>query len=166
MSQYPLKDRTIYLRVQSADLAGLKRMVATGQVDVHKSYGESNWTVLEVVAGNRNLEAVKWLVTECQVNVDSANECGETPLFHAVHFGHSDIYMWLVKEGHANVNAVTPNGITLLHQAAYRGRFDLVQWLVIDKKVNIEIKDFRGDTALDIAKRRQHTDIVKLLSQQ
>eukprot|EP00039_Didymoeca_costata_P014536 m.236357 g.236357 ORF g.236357 m.236357 type:complete len:174 (-) comp16046_c0_seq78:1271-1792(-) len=113
---------------KEGNLCELKDLVSQGwdpKVIVDK-YG---LTALQWAAGSGCLDVVKYLVNECEADIDQSNKEGRTPLMWACRNGHLDIALFLVQQG-ANIHAVTKKGVSSLHWATWGGSIECVDWLL------------------------------------
>lgn len=99
--------------------------------------------------GNLNI-VIQQLNTGVDVNL--ANESGDTPITYAAFMGHLEIVDLLIEKG-AKVNAKGLAGWTPLHLAAQRGHKKITE-LLIEKgaDINSTTDDGFGGTPLDVAK--------------
>lgn len=59
-------------------------------------------------------EILKWLITECKVNVDQQDDAGISPLYAAIFHDQVDSVKLLLELGHAKVDPITHRGYTPL----------------------------------------------------
>ena len=98
------------------------------------------------------------LMQSPQLQVDMANESGETPLMMAALKGHADWVPRLVERG----AKVDRSGWTPLHYAATGPQPSIVAWL-LDKGATVDSRSPNGTTPLMMAARYGSEDSVKLL---
>jgi ankyrin repeat protein len=82
-------------------------------------------------------EIVKYLVQECNANVESKNKHGETIIHVAsCNCDFLDIVQYLTQHCHANVELKNKEGWTALHYASTCGILEIVQHLTCHSNVN------------------------------
>lgn len=105
------------------------------------------------------------VVSECikrgQINLDSQNIGGWTPLMYAAYIGHDNIANLLLEAG-VNVNATTGKGLTPLMLAASCGN-ESIAYFLLQQGAELELKDLRGWTALLHCTSTGHQQMVKFL---
>uniref|UniRef100_A0A8C8CN24 SAM domain-containing protein n=1 Tax=Oncorhynchus tshawytscha TaxID=74940 RepID=A0A8C8CN24_ONCTS len=105
------------------------------------------------------------VVSECikkgEVNLDSKNIGGWTPLMYSSYIGHDNIANLLLEAG-VNVNATTGKGLTPLMLAASCGN-ESIAYFLIQQGAELELKDSRGWTALYHCTSTGHQQMVKFL---
>ena len=113
---------------------------------------------LHIAAKNGDLgEIMKYLAEEMDVNVEDEN--GQTPLYVASLFGHTEIVEALLNRG-ADQRAC-PNR-TPLHVANNAP----VATLLIKAGGNVNVSDLAGDTPLHVAVRKANPELVSALLEQ
>ena len=108
-----------------------------------------------------DLGKVKALLKGNPYLVFSKDKYGETPLHHAVLWGHRDVAELLVASK-AEVNAKTDGAYTPLHWAALRGQKAVVK-LLLTNKPDVNAKSTNGATPLHNASLKGYQDVVELL---
>ncbi|XP_046558351.1 ankyrin repeat and KH domain-containing protein mask-like [Haliotis rubra] len=121
--------------------------------------------VLHFACRGRQLELVKYLVSQGSVDINSSNKHGNTPLMEAASRGHKDVFEFLVKMG-ANVSHVDDYGRNILHLASIYGRMEMVKHILSQNLVDINARDKGGTTAAMKAKRRGNLKVYSLLVSQ
>ncbi|KAM3836018.1 ankyrin repeat and SAM domain-containing protein 3-like [Diretmus argenteus] len=105
------------------------------------------------------------VVAECikkqEVDLDSKNVGGWTPLMYASYIGHDNIANLLLEAG-VNVNATTAKGLSPLMLAASCGN-ESIAYFLLQQGAELELKDFRGWTALVHCTSTGHQQMVKFL---
>ncbi|XP_070961833.1 ankyrin repeat and SAM domain-containing protein 3 isoform X1 [Oncorhynchus clarkii lewisi] len=105
------------------------------------------------------------VVSECikkgEVNLDSKNIGGWTPLMYSSYIGHDNIANLLLEAG-VNVNATTGKGLTPLMLAASCGN-ESIAYFLMQQGAELELKDSRGWTALYHCTSTGHQQMVKFL---
>jgi len=120
-------------------------------------------TLLHIAAFNGRLDIIRYFVDEKKVDINKADNDGNTALHFAAFNGHLGIVKYLVDEKKVDVNKADNDGYTALRLAAFNGHLDIVKYLVDEKKVDINKADNDGATALDKAAFNGHLDTVKYL---
>ncbi|KAI1896215.1 hypothetical protein AGOR_G00092510 [Albula goreensis] len=105
------------------------------------------------------------VVAECirrgEVDLDSKNIGGWTPLMYAAYIGHDNIANLLLEAG-VSVNATTLKGQTPLMLAASCGN-ESIAYFMLQQGAELELKDTRGWTALFHCTSTGHQQMVKFL---
>jgi len=104
---------------------------------------------LHEAALNGDLEEVKFILNNNNLDIDLKDSYGATALYYAAMSGHIDIVQYLVKKG-ANVNLKNNIGQTSLH-LAYFMEFHKVAKYLVDNGADINLKDNSGRTPLYFA---------------
>lgn len=117
---------------KTGDLDTLRRLVQQAW-DPHNTVDKFGSTSLMWAAGEGHLDICKYLVDECNVNINALR--GKEGLMrHALHWagrnGKVDVAQWLVFEKHVDVDVGTEDGTTSLHFAAYNGQLAMCAWLI------------------------------------
>ncbi|KAI9678400.1 MAG: hypothetical protein M1822_008046 [Bathelium mastoideum] len=106
---------------------------------------------------------VKLLLSTANIEVNSMNKDGRTPLSWAAERGHEGIIQLLLQRSQVDVNSMDKYGQTPLGWAARRGHQSIVQLLLKTGQVDVNSMDKYGQTPLGWAARRGHQSIVQLL---
>ncbi|KAM6951621.1 ankyrin repeat and SAM domain-containing protein 3 [Aplochiton taeniatus] len=105
------------------------------------------------------------IVAECikkkEVDLNSKNIGGWTPLMYAAYIGHDNIANLLLEAG-VNVNATNAKGLTPLMLAASCGN-ESIAYFLLQHGAELELKDTRGWTALLHCTSAGHQQMVKFL---
>jgi ankyrin repeat protein len=130
--------------------------------------------ILHESAMNGDLKAVQEILLErlrykrdrernliLRLDIDSANEYGETALYQAVHNGHYLVAKLIVESG-ADLNKVNKEGETALYWAACSGFLDCLKYL-LEKGARVNIANHHGKSPLLWASMLGNADMVKLL---
>jgi len=107
-------------------------------------------------------ETVK-LFIKANMDVNSHNKYGVTPLLAAIMFRHADVARLLIENG-ADVNASADDGDTPLIFAANGNLVDIAI-LLIEHGADVNAKTDGGESALIVAQKKGHMNIVKLLKE-
>ena len=118
-------------------------------------------TLLHITSERGLLSAVKKLLLEEAVNVNSTDKTGRTPLSCAAENGHEAVVKKLL-ENTADVDSKSRNGQTPLFYAARNGHAGVVK-LLLEKKVDVDSINNDFQTPLWYASRNGHEAVVKLL---
>ena len=121
-----------------------------GHADVEKKdiYG---FTPFLRACNGSNFKAVKYLIQNCNANVDVKDNCGRTALHICCETSNAnatEICQFLISECHANVETTDCKGRTPLHIACRHGKIDTVRYLIQDGHANVEATDNDGYNAL------------------
>ncbi|KAF1790050.1 Ankyrin repeat-containing domain [Phytophthora cactorum] len=118
---------------------------------------------LHDAAASGNIDSVKSLV-EQDVDIDTQDAYGKTPLMYAAENGHLDVVQYLVKQG-ADKKKQDNGGRIPLVVAADKGKHE-VAWYLFEQGVDKAAEDDDGNTPLLEAARWGHLDMVRFLVEQ
>lgn len=111
------------------------------------------------------LETVKKLSGQVNLNSKFSERCFYTPLMLAASYGHVHIVRFLLTNPKVNVNIQNEFGETALLLAAQEGHQNIIKILMQVDGINIMACDKQGNTALATAAFFGHETIVKFLLQ-
>lgn len=103
----------------------MRKLVAEGQVDVHEVEASSGRSALHKAAFWGHIGAVRYLVTECGLDVDVQDHDGDTALHDAARFGHLECVEALLEAG-ANTSLKNAAGMDALAVAIELDKPDVV----------------------------------------
>ena len=117
---------------------------------------------LSIAVCEGTLEIVK-LFIECGVDVNSADENGETPLMCASYSDDTELVNYLLDVG-ADIACTCFDGCTALHAAAQGGCIDIIK-ILLDRGACIDACTSDGDeiTPVDMADAYENYDAVRYL---
>eukprot|EP00040_Diaphanoeca_grandis_P024323 m.133538 g.133538 ORF g.133538 m.133538 type:complete len:960 (-) comp29681_c0_seq2:421-3300(-) len=178
----------VLLAGRNGDVKELRRLKAKKENLFTEDY--DGRTALHQAAHEGKLDAVKYLVSLKNCNVNHKDHDDHTPLADAVHGNHLQVVAFLkgmggrvdVSHGQlcelaacgdvdaldrlftagVDVNTADYDGRTALHIGAAKGNADVVE-MVLSHKANINVKDRHGGTPLDDAIAAQHKDLQTYL---
>jgi len=119
------------------------------------------WTPASSAIGYGRTEVAKLLLSVPDINVNAANNYGETLLHEACEMENTKIVKLLLAKG-ANVNAMTIDGETAL-DTVIENENTKIQILLLEAGANVNAADNNGKTPLHFAAEDGITKIVKLL---
>ncbi|TVU10834.1 hypothetical protein EJB05_44386 [Eragrostis curvula] len=114
---------------------------------------------LHLAAAEGKMDVCRYLVEELRLDVNVLNDLGETPLFHAVLYGRTDITRYLLDHG-ANPTIIGHRG-SPLHIASVKGDCETVQLLLL-RGTNVDIASVPG-APLHLAAAYGKDSTVKIL---
>ncbi|XP_046332160.2 ankyrin-1-like [Haliotis rufescens] len=94
-----------------------------------------------------HVDMVKYVLSQCGVDINSKEKSWKTPLMKAVYHGHRDVFEFLVSKG-ANMSLVNKFGDNILHVASHEGHVKMVKHILSHDLVNINSRGTLGRTAL------------------
>ena len=152
------------LAAQAGDLPTVKMLLYTGKVDANRSSGSELRSPLSWATANGNLDVIRELVKQKNINLESRDRRGRTPLMVACQQGHADAANLLLDTGLVSVNARDRFwNRTSLIWASILGRDAIVAALLSAENIDAEAADIHGNTALSVAVHASSTATVKLL---
>ena len=104
-------------------------------------------------AGAKDLKAIG-LFLRCDINIDTCDERGWSPLFLAAFNGQMELAKIFIEFG-ANVNLKDIGGFTPLHWAAFNGHADVIKYLVTHN-ADVNALSLRTSTPLMMAAMNGH----------
>lgn len=122
-------------------------------------------TALHLVAQNGNEFALRLLLEQEGVDVDSKDHRGQTPLSLASGNGREEVVQRLLEREGVDVNSRDIGGRTPLSWAAVKGHEQVVQVLLENEEVDPGSKDNEGQTPLSWAVKNGHDEVVQMLHQ-
>jgi ankyrin repeat protein len=142
--------------IDNADVAVIKLLLATGRV-------RSQRLSLHDAARNGHDAMVELLLAIGTADLNSKDECGQTPLSVASENGHASVVKLLLATGRIDLDSMNQTGRTPLVWAAKNGHASVVQLLLATAMVEPDLKDDLGRTSLSWAAKDGHQAVVKLL---
>ncbi|QSE99224.1 ankyrin repeat domain-containing protein [Fulvivirga lutea] len=112
---------------------------------------------------NKDLVALKNIITNNPQVVNHPDGRGFTPLILATYFDDVDAAKILLESG-ANINAQDASGNTALMGVCFKGSEKIVN-LLLDHGADTSLKNHQGDTALAFAEKYDQPAIAKLLKE-
>ena len=148
---------------EKSSLPMMKLLVKHG-ANVSGEFYDENFSPLHMAVCNEKFEMVKFLLKDCNADVNARDSRGRTPLFRACGFGLSfPIVKLLVKHG-ANVNDTLEDedGITPLFEAVWNKMFETVQFFVEECNADVNTKNDKGETPIFRTDLEMAKHLVKL----
>jgi ankyrin repeat protein len=119
----------------------------------------SGYSALHIAATDPDIEMARLLV-ELNHPIDSPDEFGRTPFFHAADRQDIKLMNLLIRAG-ANINAQDDCGLSALHLAVENRQIDTIM-LLLTERAHLLTKDIDGETPYDIAQSNGDDDIADL----
>jgi len=140
-------------------------------IDINESEGQWAQTFLHDCANFGSYEAVKILLAHPNINVNSLNSAGCTPLLLACESGEVSVVQLLLKDSRVDSALADVKGCSPLWYASYWGNNGTVEVFIASGRDFGDIKNQKGTywtdgkdyTALEIASERNSTKVVCLL---
>ncbi|XP_019849587.1 PREDICTED: espin-like [Amphimedon queenslandica] len=121
--------------------------------------------VLHYVAEEGSLDVlkyvVKYLIEECNCNIMTRHQSGNTVLHDAASKGSLDVLKYLINTHHCNLMITNNSGQTILHRAVKH--IDVVKYLVIECNCNVMATDTDKWTPLHYAVGWGTAEVVEYL---
>lgn len=124
--------------------------------------GEDPVVQLMETAGQGTAEQLEQLLREEQLDINTLDWLGRTPLFYAARFGNIANLRCLLTVG-ADANKPDLQGMTPLYAAAWFGHDACVEALLQVSGIDINHETVAGETAYHAAKINRHPRCVELL---
>ena len=138
----------------------LKCMVTNVNGHMDEQYHDTNGqTVLHRAV--KHIDVVKYLINECNCDIKTPDEDGNTILHAAAREGSLDVMKYLINTHHYNLMTANNNGQTVLHSAVKH--IDVVKYLINECSCNIMVTDKDGWTPLHIATRWGTAEVIEYL---
>ena len=109
----------------------------------------------------KHIDVVKYLINECNCDIMTPDEDGDTILHVAASEGSLDVMKYLINTHHYNLTITTNRGETVLHCAVRH--IDVVKYLINECNCDIMTPDEDGDTILHDAASEGSLDVMKYL---
>ncbi|KAF6741735.1 ankyrin repeat-containing domain protein [Ephemerocybe angulata] len=143
------------INIDNRDCLRLLRRVESGEFDRAEA--------IRCASTNGYGAGVKLLLASPGINVNSADQRGQTALILASRFGYEALVKLLYAVSNINVNLADEEGRTALMWACIGGHESIVTTLVGARTIEINLANNDGQTALTYAIHCKHEAIVKNL---
>ena len=94
---------------------------------------------------------VKALLKVPDLDINQANDYGDTALIMASHYGHAGVVEELIKVPNLDINQANEDGHTALTRASWNGHTDVVEALLKVRARNINQANHEGQKPIDVA---------------
>ncbi|RXM35690.1 Cortactin-binding protein 2 [Acipenser ruthenus] len=118
-------------------------------------------TLLHQAATQGNVTLLSMLLNEDQLDISHLDEDGNSALYSAAKYGHTDCVMLLLTKG-ALVDVPVKNGFTPIHIAAANGHFRCIE-LLITNNADVNHAASGGQTPLHLACANGNYDCIRIL---
>ena len=145
-----------FAAIKSDDAVKIRQLLARG-FDANSPNPQGQYGLILAIR-EPSLKAASALIDAPKINLNAANDLGETPLMLAALKGHLDLVKKLAAKG-ANVNKT---GWTPLHYAASNGHTDVIK-LLLENYAYIDAESPNGSTPLMMASMYGNPQSVKML---
>ena len=142
-------------------LAVVNHLIVFGaQINAQSSSGN---TALHEAAQYGRIEAMLLLLNNKreEINIDTHNERGETPLFLATKNAQLGAYT-LLREKHAKTNTLNNKGRTLLHAAVLSCYIPILLRVLKTTECDLNATDNKGDTPLTLAQKLEDQQMIAI----
>ncbi|XP_067661828.1 ankyrin repeat domain-containing protein 50-like [Haliotis asinina] len=123
---------------------------------------ETDDNVLHCACRGGDVELVKYVLSQSNVDINSRGWIKRTPMMAAAERGHTEVVKLLVSRG-ADVSLVDTVGENVLHWACVGGHVQTVMYILSQSNVDINSSGWKKRTPMMAAAERGHTEVVKLL---
>ena len=151
----------LFKACMKGDVAGLKRMLRHGNVDINLA--DEFGTFLCHATYTGHTPVVRELLTRPGIDVNLAHWQGATPFYLAVQQGHIEAVKLLMSTPGVDLNLGNRHGATPLYIATVMNRVEIVRLLLSDARINIDACKDSGATALFCAAQENRVEIAGLL---
>ncbi|XP_046571002.1 putative ankyrin repeat protein RF_0381 [Haliotis rubra] len=124
--------------------------------------GYNEETILHLSCEGENVEIIKYLLAHENVDIDSRDGGGWTPVMQVAMVECDDVFDLLVKWG-ADLSLLDEDNNNILHLACGGNSIEIVRYLLTHDIVDINSRDGEGDTPAMIAACEGHEDVFFLL---
>jgi ankyrin repeat protein len=150
----------LHLAVEDNCVKAVSKLLEKGaKLNERDKYGK---TPLDLAIDNQNLDIVKLLVAQDNIDINALNEVKKTPLHLAVESGNIDIVTVLLSNPNIQIDIKDDVDNTPLHTAILEENKDIVKAL-IDTGADVNIVDGFSQTPLHLAVESGNIDIVRAL---
>ncbi|MBQ2379866.1 MAG: ankyrin repeat domain-containing protein [Akkermansia sp.] len=158
---------TLVDATENGNAEKIRKILSKGKVDINLPGGSSTRRYIPLLRACElgNTACVQVILEQPGVNVNMADETGETSLMKAVKHNHTDCVAQLLAAPGIDVNATNKYGYTALISAASRGHTECVRLMLSTKETDVQHAAANGMTAMKAAEANGHDGIVQLLKQ-
>ena len=158
---------TLVDATENGDAEKIRKILSKGKVDINLPGGSSTRRYIPLLRACElgNTACVQVILEQPGVNVNMADETGETSLMKAVKHNHTDCVAQLLAAPGIDVNATNKYGCTALISAASRGHTECVRLMLSTKGTDVQHAAANGMSAMKAAEANGHDGIVQLLKQ-
>ncbi|CAK4708552.1 unnamed protein product [Aphanomyces euteiches] len=129
-------------------------------VDEEDTAGESEPPLMDPPTFTESLHNVEQLLAHGGVDINMANNAGETALIQAMMIGGQPEIVQRLLDAKCDVTLADQKGYTALHYAAVRGQLDNVRMLLQADNIDIHAKTKDGDSVIYLACTSGNTSVV------
>ena len=145
------------------NLEQLKKLHAQQGPHIMNEKDSVDQIALHTAAGYGHVNVVRYLVQECNSEVNSQDKDGHTPLHNAARGGNYTIVDYLIKECGSDINAKDKDGHTPLHLAAHDGHLETAKVILSQADCIVNLPDNNQQTPLHYAAQNGHLNVVEHL---
>ncbi|XP_046562347.1 serine/threonine-protein phosphatase 6 regulatory ankyrin repeat subunit C-like [Haliotis rubra] len=118
--------------------------------------------ILHLACTGGNVEAVKIILLQKAVAIDSRGKYGQTSVMIAAYYGHTAVYD-LLESKKCSMKILDDRDDNILHVACLGGKVDMVRHILSQRIFGIETRGQFGQTALMKAARMGHSEVFDVL---
>mmetsp|Transcript_12357 Transcript_12357/g.26311 ORF Transcript_12357/g.26311 Transcript_12357/m.26311 type:complete len:348 (-) Transcript_12357:94-1137(-) len=156
------KEHSLIDATRSGNLDAIQSLLNSDHCDVNQTDPLGN-TALHFAVFSNQVSIILKLLSSAEINIDSLNRLGMTPLLSAVEYGHSALVRILVSKG-ADLSIPDSQGFTVLHKAVLTGNMEILRFLLNQPFVPLDIASNEQQlTPLHQAAFHGKTKAIKLL---
>jgi len=156
-------DTTPLYRAGLAGNAPAFRLLLDRNADVGNRNNSNRWTILICAAAANSIEIAALLLGRRDLDVNAADDKGDTALHLAAGRGHTRIVELLLARPDIEINLRNQLGWSPLTKASFSGHLEIVRRLLARSDADVNVADHDGQTPLFHAVSNEQLDVVRLL---
>jgi serine/threonine-protein phosphatase 6 regulatory ankyrin repeat subunit B len=156
-------DTTPLYRAGLAGNARAFRLLLERDADVNDRNNSNRWTILICAAAANGVEIAEPLLERRDLDVNAADDKGDTALHVASDRGHTRIVELLLARPDIQINLRNQLGWSPLTKASFGGHVDVVRRLLARSDAEVNTVDHDGQTPLFHAVSNEQLEVVRLL---
>jgi ankyrin repeat protein len=139
------------------------RLLLDRHADINNRNNDNLWTILICAAAANRIEIAEPLLARRDLDVNAADDKGDTALHLAADRGHTRIIELLLARSDIQINARNQLGWSPLTKASFSGHIDIVRRFLARSDADVNLVDHDGQTPLFHAVSNEQLDVVRLL---
>jgi ankyrin repeat protein len=156
-------DTTPLYRAALAGNARAFRLLLERNADINNRNNANRWTILICAAAANSIEIAEPLLARRDLDVNAADDKGDTALHLAAGRGHTRIVELLLARPDIRINVRNQLGWSPLTKASFSGHIDIVRIFLARSDADVNAVDHDNQTPLFHAVSNEQLDVVRLL---